>query len=141
MPETKPTVLLVHGAWHTTEPYDQLLQLVRAKGYETVAPDLPSGADVSPADPPQADIEHIRRTAQTLIDSGKFLIVVAHSYGGIVATEALCGMGLTERKRNGLAGGVQSVVYVAAFILSVGECLEAMAPTKVVPWLDAKVSR
>ncbi|OAA68584.1 hypothetical protein SPI_00779 [Niveomyces insectorum RCEF 264] len=136
MTTEKPVILLVHGGWHTTAAYRAFLDLLETKGYTTVAPELPSGADQTPAEPTKADIRLIAETAQSLVDGGKEVVVVAHSYGGTVANEALSGLGIRQRQAKQLPGGVRSVVFVAAFVFEAGKNFESMAPIEVVPWCE-----
>lgn len=139
MAEQKPVIFLIHGAWHTTAPYRQLLDIFEAKGYTTAAPELPSGAEPMPADPPESDIRCCNKELQWLVDEGKEVVVVAHSYGGVVAPEAALGLGVRERSAKGLAGGVSRVVYLAAFMLEPGRTLEMNAPIDSVPWVEYRV--
>lgn len=136
---TKPTILLIHGAWHTLAAYEQLIAIFKSHGYPVVAPTLPSGADTTPPNPVAADISLFSSTAQSLIDEGKEVVAVAHSYGGTIATEALSGKGVRERKGRGLPGGVRMIVFIAAFVLQEGRSLEMNAPIDIVPWAEYKV--
>jgi hypothetical protein len=55
------------------------------------------------------------------------LVVVAHSYGGIPATQALSG-----------AGNVVRIVYLAAFQLDVGESLLSGIGGSPAPWWNIR---
>ncbi|KJZ73458.1 hypothetical protein HIM_07252 [Hirsutella minnesotensis 3608] len=146
MTTQKPSIVLIHGAWHTTAAYRTLLDMLEARGYPTVAPELPSGAAETPPDPPEADIRCAAEAIRTLVEappqegtgagSGNQVIVIAHSYGGTVATEAVAGLGLRERQDRGLLGGVRMVIYVAAFVLQEGAYLDMYAPIETVPWCE-----
>jgi microsomal dipeptidase-like Zn-dependent dipeptidase len=48
-------------------------------------------------------------------------VVVAHSYGGIPATEALRNLSKSEISKKGGAGGVIRLVYIAAFMVGEGK--------------------
>ena len=94
------TFLLVHGAWHGAWCWDALAP----KLGDTRTVELPSKG------PERGDLSAdaaVVRDAIAAIDGP--VTVVAHSYGGIVATEG--------------AGGADHIVYVAAFVLDVGESL------------------
>ncbi len=94
------TFLLVHGAWHGAWCWDELAP----KLGDTRTVELPStGAQRGDLSDDAAAL----REAIDAIDGP--VTVVAHSYGGIVATEG--------------AAGVEHIVYVAAFMLDVGESL------------------
>ncbi|KAK5991190.1 putative hydrolase R7-like protein [Cladobotryum mycophilum] len=138
MPSQKPTFLLAHGAWHKPEAYRFLLRALESRGYPTAAPELPSGMDQTPADPPGADARCLRDAARDLIGDGKELVVIAHSYGGAVVAEAFNGMGVRERQAKGLTGGVRMIVRIAAFVLEQGKSFEDYVPVDSVPWTHYK---
>lgn len=52
------------------------------------------------------------------------MILVMHSYGGMVGTEAVTEeMSKIYRRKKGLKGGVVKLLYMAAFLLRKGESL------------------
>lgn len=113
---TQPVVLLVHGAWHQPLHYRRLINALRAEGQVVLAPPLASaGYDDSIDGKTMAD--DVRRVHETLLpylDKGNKVVVAGHSYGGVVATEAVHSHTVAEREARGLPGGVVSVVYIAA---------------------------
>ena len=46
---------------------------------------------------------------------------MAHSYGGVVASQSLKGWTVKERRAAGRSGGVLGVIYVAALVLEEGQ--------------------
>jgi pimeloyl-ACP methyl ester carboxylesterase len=107
----KPTLLLVHGAWHGTWCWKDLETEFAESGWATKSLELPSAMrTTSPPEPlpgMHADAQAIR-TALAHIDDP--VVVVAHSYGGTPVTQAI-----------GSAANVISAIYLAAFMLDVGE--------------------
>lgn len=85
----KPTVLLVPGAWHLPAHYDKLLQIPTQHGYECEGVSL---ATVDPKDPPNtnadSDVEVISAAIKKTLSSGKDVVLVTHSYGGIPVQSA-----------------------------------------------------
>lgn len=122
----KPTILLVHGMWHTPAHYAPLTTALEEKGYTCVTPTLPSGDTPPPEDPPVADVHCIRSIAEGLIDSGRDVVAIAHSYGGIVASEAFAGLGCRARTAEGKRGGVRMLIYVSGFMTTGEETIEAL---------------
>jgi hypothetical protein len=62
--------------------------------------------------------------ARLVETEGKDVAVVAHSYGGIVATEGVQGrFNKATRAQAGQKGGVFSIIYIAAFLVPVGSSL------------------
>ncbi|KAH8811361.1 Alpha/beta hydrolase fold-1 [Xylogone sp. PMI_703] len=127
MPETKPTIILVPGAWHTPNGYDPILPFLHASGFKSTSVHLPS-IGVSPGLPNfLGDVEAIRKVALGLIELGKEVVIVSHSYGGVPTSEAVRGLGKKDRQAQGLPGGVILLIYIAAIVPEVGSnALEAL---------------
>jgi len=104
----KPNVLLVHGAWADGSSWSKVIPILQEAGYNVVAAQLhlQTLAD---------DAETTRRAAEAL--DGPVLLV-GHSYGGAVITEAAH-----------LCPNVIGLVYVAGFALDAGESLGILSST------------
>ena len=98
---SRPTFLLVQGAWHHPDAWLPLRGELFTRGYRSVVTDLPS-AGSSPVGSMHDDANTIRE-ALSRIDGP--VVVVAHSYGGIPVTEATAD-----------ATNVTHLVYVAAYL-------------------------
>ena len=110
---TKPTILLVGGAWHTTAYLKPLATALEAADYPTIA---------SPAKNDFGDDKAlVRSIAEDLLADGKHIVAVMHSFGGIVGTEALQGLGQAHMERT---GAVLGLVYIAAMIPKKGDSFE-----------------
>lgn len=119
---SKPTILLVGGAWHTADYLQPLATTLEAAGYPAIALGLPGvGADAAKPDFGD-DVAIIRSTVSTLISTGKEVVAVMHSYGGIAGTEAL--QGLHDRSKDG-AGAVLGLIYIATMLPKKGDSFEA----------------
>ncbi|MCJ1377259.1 hypothetical protein MMC17_000351 [Xylographa soralifera] len=122
---TKPTVLFVHGSWHSPAHFQPVKELFEAHGYPTECPCQPS-FNANPASTNlEEDAKAIRSALDKLVvDEGKDVIVVMHSYGGVVGTQAVdASLGKKARQNKGLAGGVIHLLYLCAFILPLGDSL------------------
>ena len=117
--------------------YRPALDVLELAGYLIEAPPLPSCVDGKSS--PEDDVELIARRATELVEAGKDVVAIAHSYGGMVASAALSGLGLRERRKKGLPGGIKRIIYTAAFVPLPGTSLEKMAPTDSVGWLKYEV--
>ena len=97
---TKPTIVLVHGGYADSSCWDATIQELQQEGYTTVCGSNPLRG--IPTDAPYIG---------SLLDfiSGP-IVLVAHSMGGTVITNAAAG------KAN-----VKALVYIAAFLPDVGE--------------------
>lgn len=101
------TVVLVHGAWHGAWCWERVVGPLRDAGVEVVTPDLPGhGGDPGPLGDLHGDANRVRDVLDSL-DSP--VVLLGHSYGGAVVTEA------------GDHPAVAHLVYLCAFALDAGE--------------------
>lgn len=99
-PKAKPTIVLVHGGYADSSCWNGVIQRLQGKGYSTIAGSNPLRG--IPTDAPYIG---------SLLDSiNGPVVLVAHSMGGTVITNAAAG------KSN-----VKALVYIAAFVPDVGE--------------------
>jgi len=107
------TFALVHGAWHGGWCWERLAPLLTAAGHEVLAPDLP-GMEAEPralgSDPLAEWAEFVAGLA-TAAEAP--VILVGHSRGGAVISEA------AERAPQAIG----RLVYLTAFLLQPGESL------------------
>jgi pimeloyl-ACP methyl ester carboxylesterase len=107
------SVVLVHGAWHGAWTWDRVLPELAAAGVECIALDLPGhGEDKAPLGDLHSDAA---RVGEVLDQVDGDVVLVGHSYGGAVISEA------------GIHPAVQHLVYLAAFALDVGESCISLA--------------
>jgi pimeloyl-ACP methyl ester carboxylesterase len=108
-----PTVILVHGAFADGSSWGNVIPLLEKGGYDVIAVQNPLTSF-------KDDVETTRR----VIDAQQGgVVLVGHSYGGAVITEAAVG-----------ASNVRALVYVAAFAPDAGENLQALLeeyPSKI----------
>jgi pimeloyl-ACP methyl ester carboxylesterase len=96
---TKGEAVLVHGAWHGAWCWDGVVAELGERGVGVTAVELPLAglaADVATARP-------------AIEAAGPGAVVVGHSYGGLVISEAAVGL------------PVRRLVYLAAFLTEPGE--------------------
>ncbi|WP_433378421.1 alpha/beta hydrolase [Actinoplanes sp. CA-142083] len=103
-----PTFVLVPGAWHLPSTFDLLRGELDAKGHPSIAVKLPTTGP-EPRGGLREDAAAVRGAIEAV---GGPVVVVAHSYGGIPATEAAAGL-----------PGVRHVVYLAAYVPDVNESM------------------
>lgn len=77
----KPHIILIPGAWHTGACYELLEPLLQKAGHETTALDLASVGAEPPLTSLDPEVEHVRSVIAPLIEQGRDLIIVMHSYG------------------------------------------------------------
>ncbi|MEV7185694.1 alpha/beta hydrolase [Kitasatospora sp. NPDC093102] len=96
----KPTVVLEHGAFADGSSWDGVIAKLRRDGYPVVAAANPLRGPASDAAALRSLVDHIKGP----------VVLVGHSYGGSVISEAAVG----EPR-------VKALVYVAAFLPAPGE--------------------
>ncbi len=119
----KPTFVLLHGAWHNPTCYTAVQSHLFAHGYTATCPLFPSvGYNHPPSNKNalEADIETVRSTVEDLVDDGKDVIVVMHSYSGIPGGAALEGLDKKSCEERGIRGGVVRLVYLMAWMVAEG---------------------
>ncbi|MDX1888869.1 alpha/beta hydrolase [Mycolicibacterium sp. 050158] len=100
MSTTTPTVVLVHGAFADASGYAGVILELQAKGITSVAPPNPLRGLAFDADSVRAFVGAVDGP----------VVLVGHSYGGAVITQAAVGL-----------DNVKALVYLAAFALDEGE--------------------
>lgn len=101
MPDSKPTLVLVHGAWADASSWNAVIPPLQAEGFTVLAP--PNELRGLESDAAYIASFLAQRTSGPVV-------LVGHSYGGAVITNAALG-----------GGDVKALVYVDAFIPDEGE--------------------
>jgi pimeloyl-ACP methyl ester carboxylesterase len=132
----KPHIFLVSGAGLVPEHYEHLISLLEQAGFETSCPVLPSSSSYRRPDTGlRVDAEDIGFHLKHLVDDGKEVIVLGHSYGGTVATEIVEDrLVFSTRTLSGLPGGVVRIVYMSAFLPLPGESIMSALGSQLPPW-------
>jgi pimeloyl-ACP methyl ester carboxylesterase len=108
--ETKPVIVLVHGAWADASSWAGVIQRLQRDGYTVYAPPNPlRGLSGFPSSDPAYLHDFLTQNAAL---AGKPIVLVGHSYGGAVITNAAVG-----------DPEVKALVFVDAFIPDQGETL------------------
>jgi pimeloyl-ACP methyl ester carboxylesterase len=102
----RPTIVLVHGDWADGSSWTSVIERLQDRGFTVVAPPNPLRG-------PAADAAYLASYLRTI--SGP-IVLVAHSYGGFVATNAATGN-----------TNVKALVYIDAFMPDEGETLGGLA--------------
>ncbi|KAJ8058870.1 hypothetical protein OCU04_011854 [Sclerotinia nivalis] len=122
--KTKPTLVLLGGSWHNPQNYRKLASALTNQSYDIQIPSFPSmNGDRPPTADLYTDIEFVKSYVGDFVDQGQHVIVLMHSYGGQVGTDALGELGVDARKAKGLPGGVVHLMYITAFMPMEGEMM------------------
>ena len=102
----KPTIVLVHGSWADSSSWNGVITRLECDGYRVVAVANPLQSLADDAAFVRANLDSIDGP----------IVLVAHSYGGAVITNAALG-----------APNVRALVYVNAFMPDAGESATGLA--------------
>jgi pimeloyl-ACP methyl ester carboxylesterase len=116
----RPTILLVHGAWVRSWCWQTVVAELSRRGWQVLTVDLPTTGSDAANSGLHDDADLVRRTVAG-IDGP--VVVVGHSYGGAVVSEAVVDV-----------PNVSHLVYVCAFQLDGGESLLGVVGGEPVPW-------
>ncbi len=104
--------VLVHGSFHGPWCWDRITPLLRAAGHTVATPDLAEAA----TDKPYPDLhDYAALVARAMGDASGAVILVGHSMGGLVASQAAA---LAPAKLGAL-------LYVSGLLLPDGESLQS----------------
>lgn len=123
----KPAIILVQGSFQLPEAYDKLASALRSRGFIVIHPRLPSLSGHESPDFAKQDLSDDSRVIgdvakRLVVDEGMNVLVVMHSYGGLVGSNAIPeDLSLKSRQQKGLTGGVFRLFYFAAFVLDQGK--------------------
>jgi pimeloyl-ACP methyl ester carboxylesterase len=106
----KPTIVLVHGAWADASSWTPVIERLQKAGYTVDAPP-------NPLQGLAYDSRYIRSYLKQITGP---VILVGHSYGGAVITDAATG-----------DPSVKALVYIAGWAPAKGETLESLIGSKL----------
>ena len=109
----KPVIVLEHGAWADASSWDNVIRQLQEDGFTVYAPPNPLRGL-----PPDSTYLHDFLTENAAL-AGQPVVLVGHSYGGAVITNAAVG-----------DPQVKALVYVDAFIPDQGETLRQLSSAK-----------
>jgi pimeloyl-ACP methyl ester carboxylesterase len=102
---SKPTIVLVHGAFADASGWSGEITRLERRGYRVIAP-------ANPLRGVTADTAYLRAFLATIKGP---IVLVGHSYGGVVITNAATGN-----------PDVKALVYVAAFAPDAGDSVQSL---------------
>ena len=115
---TKPTIVLVHGAWSDVSAWEAVTPLLEAKGINVLAVNLPGhGNDKTPF--ASITLQSYVDTVKKQIGDLKNITLVGHSMAGIVISQVA----------EDMPGSIKKLIYLAAYLPANGQSLLDLAKT------------
>lgn len=134
------TIVFVPGAWHNCDAFIDVMTKVEAKGHHCVPAPLKTNGAKPALKNNEADVERIRNIVRPLVEEGKDVVMVFHSYGSLPGCDALPDLDKKSRSERGQNGGVIGLVYLAAFLLPAGPSVMDALGGKDLEWFRPDVS-
>jgi len=127
---TKPTIVIVHGAWGGSWAFRKVEALLREKGFNVYRPQLTGlGERVHLSRPDIGLTTHIDDVVNTIMyEDLHDIILMGHSYGGMVIS------GVADR----VPDRISRLVYVDAFVPNDGESVMSINGTRS-DWLKPMI--
>lgn len=122
---TLPTIVFIPASFSPASFYNKTIDRLREIGFEAIIHTLPSAS----REPPEKaatlaeDVTYFHGVVAKLVEQGKEVVLVTHSYGGIVGTEVCKGLTKTDREAAGKKGGLIRLVYMTAVVPMLGQSL------------------
>jgi pimeloyl-ACP methyl ester carboxylesterase len=118
--QTKPTIVIVHGAWGGAWAFKNVEALLRQKGFQVYRPQLTGQGDrVHLARPDIGLNTHIDDVVNTILyEDLRDIILVGHSYGGMVIS------GVANR----VPERIKRLVYLDALVPNDGDSVSSLLP-------------
>ncbi|KAI1495961.1 Alpha/beta hydrolase fold-1 [Biscogniauxia marginata] len=122
-------VVVVPGAWTQPSAYRNLAAALEARDFTVHVPALPTNDDSRPPNSTfDADVEAVRQVVKPLVeeDGGKDVVLLMHSYGGVVGTNSIAGLARRDRQVRNLRGGVVQLIYAASSMLAENQTIRTV---------------
>ncbi|KAL3423657.1 hypothetical protein PVAG01_05404 [Phlyctema vagabunda] len=136
MSSTKPNVVIVPGAWQKATGFAGLVESISAAGFPAEVVPLPSvGSFQDPLPGLPEDVVAVRNVVGKFVDEGRDVVLLCHSYGGVVSSCAVEGFDFASRKAEAKTGGVIMTIFMAAFMVPKGNSLLDLLGGQPLPWM------
>ncbi|KAJ5622865.1 alpha/beta-hydrolase [Penicillium lividum] len=109
----EPTLIFVPGAWHKPTCYNKIINLLKYKCIPITLPSTTGDPNASFKD----DLDTTRTAISNETTQGRNVVVIAHSYGGMVANSAIKDFTSTQTQTGtgtGIEGSVIGLILIAS---------------------------
>ncbi|KAE8353293.1 alpha/beta-hydrolase [Aspergillus coremiiformis] len=116
-----PTILIVPGFWEGPAAFETVSTRLTDDGFAVETAALRSTGTVSPGNPSlKDDVAAVRTCLEKLVHGGQEVLLVLHSAGGFIASEAMEGLSKSACRERGGEGGVVGIVFVTGAVVPEG---------------------
>ncbi|KAJ9325884.1 hypothetical protein DTO027B5_3912 [Paecilomyces variotii] len=137
----KPVIVIVPGAWHRPQHYKYIIEGLQKFEYEAIGVTLPTVDSNPPLTSWDKDAEAVRTEILKHLDAGKDVVVIAHSYGGLVMSEAVKGLGKKARGDQGQNAGILKLIYMCAIASQDGKTFQEITKPETDEELQMELQR
>ena len=124
-----PTIVIVPGAWQKPVAWHEAIRQLRAAGFRVeYVPLATVGGTTLPLAQPADDIASVRVVLRKLAREQRKAIMLAHSGGGLIASNAAEGM-----------SNIAGIIHMSAFMIPTGQSIYSMLGGKPLPWMRIEV--
>jgi pimeloyl-ACP methyl ester carboxylesterase len=129
-----PHVLIIPGAWITPASYQPLITVLQGRGYGVSCPQMATCGPHYATGTFVEDVAIVEAELKSLVEKGLDIVVIMHSYGGIVGAEALRGFDKASQSK----GGVTSILFLGTFMPGPNQSLPDIMGGGLPPYVQHK---
>ncbi|KAG5794328.1 hypothetical protein H9Q69_006624 [Fusarium xylarioides] len=119
----RPALVIVPGNFSLPRFWSAIQRSVEDKGNPVEVVSLQSSREIriDPAPGLADDVKETQSVLNKYVNQGKDVVMLMHSYGGMVGTEATRGFSRIEREKADLKGGITRMIFLAAIFAPPGK--------------------
>ncbi|CAG7918911.1 unnamed protein product [Penicillium olsonii] len=103
------TLIFIHGSWHQANCYDPIINLIQPH-FKCISITLPSTTG-NPSATFKDDLDVAREAISTELDHERNVVIIAHSYGGMVGNSTIKGFAQSHSKGQ---AHIQGLILIAS---------------------------
>ncbi|KAJ6470527.1 Alpha/beta hydrolase fold-1 [Mycena sanguinolenta] len=126
MSARRPTIIIIPASFSPLSLYAAVISNLQSHGYSVHGVELETVGRRDKAPSMYDDAAVVASITSKLAEEGKDVVLVAHSYGGVVACEASKGLAKCVREKEGKEGGIVRIVFVTAVVPAEGQPVLAL---------------
>ncbi|RKF75008.1 putative alpha beta-hydrolase [Golovinomyces cichoracearum] len=133
----KPAIVIIPGAWQGAIGFKNFFHDLNNAGFRSEAVALPSVGSISNILPGLAeDIAAVRSVVSKFLEEYYDVVLLCHSCGGLVGSNASQGLDAKSRSKDGKVGGIIQILFMSAFVVPNGCNFFDLLDGKPAIWMD-----